>query len=817
MATWHFGSSAKARVWKPSEDGWKTLIRKCENPADKKDCGGYVAAAFKGTRRLKTDVLERWAITLDADSARASLPSDVEDLGIEAVIHTTFSSTPDKLRYRVIIPLTSAMTPKDYTAVANGLIHTLGRDQFDMGSIQAERLMFWPSYNPGQPDDAYEWYWVNEGKTADPEDLIAVFYKAPEGPARFVDHTSPESPRDPYSLPGVVGAFNRVYDFWDAVEKFDLPYEDREDGRIHLVGAKSVSGIVELQPGVYYSHHAKDPAYGMACSVFDIVAAHKYPELAKDVAPGTPLNLRPAAKAFEQDCQKDKTVMRELLGDAFADLTEEGENLSWIAALDRHPKTGKATVCAENIRLLRDNDPVLSQLAHNELTMTSVVVGDLPWRKVRPGITDIFTEGDLSELELYLALKYNMELMGQRRIITLVEAQYQTRKFHPIREAIENTVWDGTPRLETCWPGVAHNEYTRMAARRVMCGAVARLFEPGTKTDFMPILQGGEGLGKSWWIQRMALGGFTDLGAIGSKDTTLKLMRSWIAVADEGFALRKSDADAFKEFVTRTHDIVRLPYGRTTGAYPRQYVIWGAVNDEVFLRRQEGNRRYLVIEVEDKCDFERYSEEYVLQIWAEAKVLWERGERLYLDDHDSQLAAAAREPHLEEDTLAGAVEKFLSTPVPADWEQMSTSERKIFLANADEGLDQGVKYIEYVCSADILELVMGVQYGRHSRIELMEAGRAIQRVPGWENSESLSRRTKNYGRQRMRRRKNVPEVLPADLGNAEGQSPENLVEDEKISFRVETQDSGVLVSTTSGETNSRITERTESREDQLRV
>ena len=80
----------------------------------------------------------------------------------------------------------------------------------------------------------------------------------------------------------------------------------------------------------------------------------------------------------------------------------------------------------------------------------------------------------------------------------------------PLRDYLEGLVWDGTPRMETCLPGVVPTEYTRLVARKVMTAAVARVLEPGIKWDHMLVIFGSEGLGKSMWIRFVLVPGQTD-------------------------------------------------------------------------------------------------------------------------------------------------------------------------------------------------------------------------------------------------------------------------------------------------------------------
>lgn len=262
--------------------------------------------------------------------------------------------------------------------------------------------------------------------------------------------------------------------------------------------------------------------------------------------------------------------------------------------------------------------------------------------------------------------------------------------------------------------------------------AVARIFEPGIKWDYSLIIYGSEGRGKTFWVDRMARGWNAALGDIHSKDTLLTLQRSWIVTSDEGFSMKKSDADSLKEFLTRTTDVFRLPYEREVMAYPRHCVIWGTTNDPTFLRRQEGNRRYLIVHSEDRVDFGALTDDYVDQVWAEAVHLYRSGEKLFLDEEGSAIAAAAREAYIEEDSLSGIIQEWLDQPVPENWEEMGAEERALWRMETADGIaPKGTRKINRTCSTQIWVECLGRPIGDRRRADLLDIAAALRALPGW--------------------------------------------------------------------------------------
>lgn len=733
--------SVSSRRWDPVTMSWDDLVRRAAAPEDRKDCGGYVAGRLRGTSRRKGQVAHRSAVTLDADNASEFLPIDVAGLGLTALIHSTFSHTPAHPRYRIIIPIQGrGLTEEEYPRVARGLIQRLGEPQFDPGSLQPERLMFWPATSD---PDSYE-YEVFAGQVATAEGLLREYGGLGPEP----DHV-PGPKRDPYTLPGVPGAFNRLYDMARAVEEFNLPYDQVEENRWHYTPAESEGGVLVYPDGRVYSNHASDPAYGMALSVFDLVAIHLYAAEDAGVRPG----CAPADRPSIQHALRDFATRREIVDELIrADFTGEDGSVEipeWRLDFHLHPKTGRPLDDINNWDLLRGHDSVIRGLARNVMTQSVVTTRDLPWRTITPGKDDAITTADRAEISAHIQREYGMPRPAMEVLNGVIEAEGQLRQFHPVENYLNGLEWDGVPRLENCLPGVEVNEYTSMVARVCLVQAVARVFEPGIKADNSLILVGGQGLGKTWWVDTMSRGWTCTLGNLHSKDTILAMSRSWIVTADEGFAMRKADSDDLKQFITKTHDNIRLPYDRQDTSIPRRCVIWGTTNDQVFLRSQEGNRRFLIVNVERKVDFDLYTDEYVDQIWAEAVHMYRAGALTYLTDEEEEMASEVRASATEEDSLPGLIQAYLDTLVPEDWDQMPPEARSAWLMDQEQGIVQGTHQITQVCSLEIWDVALGNRRGDHTRADILQITSALKSLPGWTGPGTRPVRTRFYGSQRV--------------------------------------------------------------------
>lgn len=289
----------------------------------------YVGGSFldENSPRGKRNMRERWLVALDADDvtpeALPLLVEAVHGLGYEAVIHATHSSTASAPRCRVLFALSAPLPAAEYPEVANALMGALEVPgaAWDTSCNQAERAMYWPS----TPDPANYWVEFVEGAPLD-----AAEFMAERGlPAPVGDQDAPAvGKRSPDSLPGIVGAFNRVYDVAGAIKAYALPYTQEGPDRWTYNGAHSTGGLslVEGHTDLAISRHANaDPACirdsrgrFRAVTAFDLAALHLYGHLDSEADRTKGPSERTASQeAMQRLATQDPAVMREYAGDDF--------------------------------------------------------------------------------------------------------------------------------------------------------------------------------------------------------------------------------------------------------------------------------------------------------------------------------------------------------------------------------------------------------------------------------------------------------------------------------------------------------------------
>lgn len=160
-----------SKRWKRDTIEWAELAARLDTPAGIKECGNYVLGRLRNSKRSRGTLVSRSALTLDVDHACPGLPEAVGLVfGYRALIHTTYSSTPDAPRFRLIVALSRDVTPDEYRHIARVVMGMLGPEQFDPGSAQPERYMFWPAT---QDPETYQ-RWHLDGDPLDVEAVLAL-------------------------------------------------------------------------------------------------------------------------------------------------------------------------------------------------------------------------------------------------------------------------------------------------------------------------------------------------------------------------------------------------------------------------------------------------------------------------------------------------------------------------------------------------------------------------------------------------------------------------------------------------------------------
>ena len=788
------GRSRSARSWKSQKMTWSALANKLAEPTvtnetaaeyakmskadqgQKKDVGGFVGGYIpKNGRRVRGAVKERYLITLDADNPSEDflLDLDMELGGMEYVLYSTHSHTDANPRYRVIIPVDRAMKPDEYQAVSRRIADNIGIESFDPSTHQAERLMYWPSC----PKDVEYVYQRGEGNLVSVDQCLSTYRdwrdtslwptSDKESQIRL---DAAKKQGNPLEKKGLLGAFCRCYSITEAIEKF-LPgvYEPTQvEVRYTYTEGSSVGGLVIYDNDTFaYSNHATDPISGKLVNAFDLVRIHLFG--AKDIGedPATAVTKLPSYKAMIDFVNEDGAAPilldKERMADMeFEDITEDDED--FLSKLKRD-KNGTPESDVFNCLVVLKHDPALKgKIRLDEFAHRLVVIDDLPWRGKDE--TPYWTDTDDACLRNYFATKYLIK--GKGIIDDALQEVTQDNKFHPVRQYLTGLTWDGECRVDTLfidYIGAEDTDYIRAVTRKWMCGAIARVMEPGVKFDTAIVLYGSQGLGKSLILERLGRKWFNNsLVDIKTKDALEQIQGSWINELAELAPTYKNDNEIVKAFISRTSDRFRSPYGRRTEEYPRQCVFAGSTNNLMFLKDRTGNRRFWPItgdkDRKTKNAWE-LSKDEIDQLWAEAFTYWAEGEPLVLEGELEEEALRIQLSHTEGGELVGLIEEYLEMELPEDWESKDIYDRREYIRNYGDDDYCGSVQRERVCALEIWCEVMEGDRKNLQNAKAREIIDILQSIKGW------SPYSKSVGKMRFGKLYGVQRAFIRDESNLE--------------------------------------------------
>ena len=765
-----YGNSRQAKNWvnktiryEDLKERLKVTIRTAESAEEyakmskaqrdaAKDHGGFVGGVLKGGRR-KVDAVElRSMIALDGDRIdKAFLDAYEQNAPYTSCLYTTHSSTEMNPRVRLVFPLLRDVTSEEFVAVSRYLAQMLGIDFFDECSYQPNQLMYWSS----SPQNGVFVFKEVEKEWLDPDAILSAHPEWTD-PTRLptssreskANQVTQQKVQDPLEKEGTVGIFNRVFfPVTRALETFlaDIYEPTESESRWHLIASGSIAGVEIKDEKFVYSHHAKDPAYLKLCNAFDIVRIHKFGDL-DDKA-----SFRAMCDFAMQQDEVKIAAANERLSEAEKDFAESVDD-EWKKRLQRN-KNGVLENNLHNIRLIMENDPYMKNIVFNQLADGMEIRGAVPWKHP----ARFWRDADDAQLICYIDASYGS--FSQRNYDIAVTKAADDRSYHPIKEYFDGLpVWDEMPRVDTVlidYLGAQDNAYVRAVTRKALCAAYMRIYHPGIKFDYITVLNGNQGIGKSTLIAKLGMEWFADsltLSDMNDKTAAEKLQGYWIHEIGEMAGMRKAELEKVKAFVSRQDDKYRASFGRRVTPHPRQCIFFGTTNSENgYLRDITGNRRFWNVKVTGEGRMKPWDldQETVDQIWAEVIVLSNAGEELFLDHTLEDYARKEQSEAMEQDDREGLVARYLDMLLPETWDTMDVHQRRDYVQDPDGLLNaKGTMHRETVSNIEIWCECFGKAKEDIKPADSYAISAIMTRLPDWSRPETR-RRIPIYGLQRL--------------------------------------------------------------------
>lgn len=423
-----------------------------------------------------------------------------------------------------------------------------------------------------------------------------------------------------------------------------------------------------------------------------------------------------------KECEKQIVKMFKMFDEAEKQLAKEYTRQNAISNLNiplAFDGQGKPMNTIDNFMLILHNDPYFESLKFNQLSYSPEHTVD--------GKIERWQDKDDSKARLYIEQKYKIH--SKEKLDDALRVLFSEREYHPIKDKIEAVEWDGIPRIKELfikWLKCEDTPYTREVTRLVFAGGIHRLYNAGCKFDDVCVLIGTkQGEGKSSFVRWMALNDewFTEVTEIEGQKGIEAIEGAWICEIAELLAVTKTkEVEAVKSYITKLVDRYRRPFDRRTTDHKRQCVFIGTTNKEQFLTDKTGNRRWYPLKVNSNgYDLHDHKEEIqsdILQCWAEAKFLYDKGElKPYADRSLLEEIRKKQGEAVEDDYRVGLIENYLVGR-------------------------------EKVCILELWQNALSNEYTKPTRRESNELVLILQNIKGWVRSDKNERDTR-YGVQRF--------------------------------------------------------------------
>ncbi|MGO9049410.1 MAG: VapE domain-containing protein [Xanthobacteraceae bacterium] len=316
-----------------------------------------------------------------------------------------------------------------------------------------------------------------------------------------------------------------------------------------------------------------------------------------------------------------------------------------------------------NALLMLRNDPaVRGMFAYDQMFCGEVIVREIGAQANLPAPRPV-QDVDVTMLQEWFQLNGLMEIRPDV-VHRAIDFQAREHAFHPVRNYLNGLQWDGKPRVESwlhSYLGADDSDYTKAIGSMFLIAAVARIYQPGCKADYMMVLEGLQGEYKSIICEVLAGEWFSDQLpdiAKAGKDVSQHLRGKWIIEVSEMDSMRKAESSQLKSFLSRTTERYRPSYGRKDVNEPRQCLFIGTTNKSAYLRDETGNRRYWPVKT-GAIDLQALKADRD-QLWAEALQLFRSGlqwwpSRAFEKAH----IKPEQEERYEEDAWEGPIADYL--------------------------------------------------------------------------------------------------------------------------------------------------------------
>lgn len=407
-------------------------------------------------------------------------------------------------------------------------------------------------------------------------------------------------------------------------------------------------------------------------------------------------------------------------------------------------KGGIKSNSPNNVLLSFKADDQLSiYLKHNEFSQEHELTKD-----IRIGNT-FFKKGELpsnfdSVVKVYFESVLGVAFSNQA-MLDGMETFFSERSYNPVMEYMEKAAenWDGRKRINQMlqvYLGAEDIDLVSKIAEMWLVGAVAKVYEPYAKFDYVLDLVGGQGVGKTSLLQKLGGEWYTDaVTDFANKDNYDIMLKALIVNDDEMVASNRMSFAETKAFISKTSLRFRKPYMKRTEEFAKNFVLARTTNQKEYLKDKTGERRFLSVMADTSRQKKHPMEiepETVEQIWGEAVTIYKAGADLMFDKETEERLEIYREKFMYRDEVELQVLEYLEMPIPDNWSSWSIQQQHQYTSkyfdNSSE-FEAGSKKLEKVSTREMMYNL----FMRNSNDKKLSTkiNMIMDNHPGWEKGQ----------------------------------------------------------------------------------
>ena len=407
-------------------------------------------------------------------------------------------------------------------------------------------------------------------------------------------------------------------------------------------------------------------------------------------------------------------------------------------------KGGIKSNSPNNVLLSFKADDQLSiYLKHNEFSQEHELTKD-----IRIGNT-FLKKGELpsnfdSVVKVYFESVLGVAFSNQA-MLDGMETFFSERSYNPVMEYMERAAsnWDGRKRINQMlqvYLGAEDIDLVSKIAEMWLVGAVAKVYEPYAKFDYVLDLVGGQGVGKTSLLQKLGGEWYTDaVTDFANKDNYDIMLKALIVNDDEMVASNRMSFAETKAFISKTSLRFRKPYMKRTEEFAKNFVLARTTNQKEYLKDKTGERRFLSVMADTSRQKKHPMEiepETIEQIWGEAVTIYKAGADLMFDKETEERLEIYREKFMYRDEVELQVLEYLEMPIPDNWSSWSIQQQHQYTSkyfdNSSE-FEAGTKKLEKVSTREMMYNL----FMRNSNDKKLSTkiNMIMDNHPGWEKGQ----------------------------------------------------------------------------------